>query len=297
MKLAPLLAQFLYANKRLDLEGIGSFSLDPAVIIEKEPTRSTSSIPPGIQFENNPQVKESPELIAFISGQTGKMKALAMADLSSHIELIQQFLNIGKPFLLEGIGSIARIKAGQFEFTPGEPVPQKMKDEVSKDDSTVGSAKSTYKPFLEKQKSGYVFQGSVLALLVIVGLGLALFGGYMLYKRNNRGIEPNLSQNNRPTNPGPSIQSATLSGPENKVEEKTVPANNNAFKYVLETAGKKRAINRYNKLKEYRWDVQMETKDSIQYKIFLILPTLAMDTSRVADSLTALNGRKVYIEQ
>jgi len=119
----------------------------------------------------------------------------------------------------------------------------------------------------------------------------------MLYKRNNRAIEPNLSQNNRPTNPGPSIQSATLSGPENKVEEKTVPANNNAFKYVLETAGKKRAINRYNKLKEYRWDVQMETKDSIQYKIFLILPTLAMDTSRVADSLTALNGRKVYIEQ
>lgn len=297
MKLASLLAQFLYANKRLDLGGIGSFSLDPSVIIEKEPTRQTTTIPPGIHFENNPQVKESPELISFISSQTGKMKALAMADLNSHIELIQQFLNIGKPFLLEGIGSIARIKAGQYEFTPGDPVHQKIKEEVAKDDTTGGTGKSTYKPFLEKQKSGHVFQGSVLALLVIVGLGLALFGGYMLYKRNNRGIEPNLSQHNRPENPTPPVQTESLAVPENKVEEKTSPASNNAFKYVLETAGKKRAINRYNKLKEYRWDVQLETKDSIQYKIFLILPTLAMDTSRVADSLTALNGRKVYVEQ
>ena len=35
------------------------------------------------------------------NAQTGKIKALASADLESYLELAQQFLNIGKPYLLE----------------------------------------------------------------------------------------------------------------------------------------------------------------------------------------------------
>ena len=68
-----------------------------------------------------------------------------------------------------------------------------------------------------------------------------------------------------------------------------------SYKYVLEVAKKKRAVKRYNQLKDIRWKVELETQDSIQYKLFMLLPALS-DTSRTIDSLTVMTGRKVYIE-
>ncbi|MEK7225799.1 MAG: hypothetical protein AAB221_08960, partial [Bacteroidota bacterium] len=112
MKLAPLLAQYLYTHKRLDLPGIGSFVLHSTDVDEPDNNKQGKPIrPEDIHFDNNPGLKEAPDLIQFIAGQTGKIKALAAADLDSHLSIIQQFLNIGKPFLLEGIGSLVKIKS------------------------------------------------------------------------------------------------------------------------------------------------------------------------------------------
>ena len=107
MKLTHLIAQYLYKNKRLDLQGIGSFSLDNSIVIEAEDNKAPQQKGiEGVSFENNATIKEDPELISFISFYTGKIKALASADLNSHLELAKQFMNIGKPFLFEGIGSL-----------------------------------------------------------------------------------------------------------------------------------------------------------------------------------------------
>ena len=56
------------------------------------------------------------------------MKALASSDLCSYIELARQFLNIGKPFQIEGIGTLVRNKSGELEFTPDHLLVGKMKD-------------------------------------------------------------------------------------------------------------------------------------------------------------------------
>ena len=185
LKLAPLLAQFLYSHKRLDLQGIGSFFLDPSIVIENDQSRQTRQPQPeGISFENNPSIRESPELIGFISSQTGKMKALASADLQSHLELAQQFLNIGKPFLLEGIGNLVKVRTGVYEFKPGQLLTEKLREPADKDLSHPGGSDHTYQPFLEKEKTRTTWTKPVLALLVLVGVGLAVLGGYIVYKRN-----------------------------------------------------------------------------------------------------------------
>ncbi|HEV7782444.1 MAG TPA: hypothetical protein VGO58_14315, partial [Chitinophagaceae bacterium] len=72
------------------------------------------------------------------------------------------------------------------------------------------------------------------------------------------------------------------------------PAGN--FKFVLETANAQRAFSRLSKLKTFQWAVQMETKDSLAYKLFMILPGTTSDTTRLIDSLSMLNGKRVYIE-
>ncbi|HET9431619.1 MAG TPA: hypothetical protein VFO70_10615, partial [Chitinophagaceae bacterium] len=188
MKLAPLLAQFLYSHKRLDLAGIGSFFLDPSFSIDNEIVAQQKSISPdAISFESNPSVKDSTDLITFISSQTGKMKALAEADLGSHLELAKQFLNIGKPFMLDGIGSLVKVRSGQFEFKAGAILAEKLKDFSEKDSHEASPEESfkNYEPFLKREKTSTGWAKPVLALLVLVGIGLAVLGGYMIYKKNN----------------------------------------------------------------------------------------------------------------
>lgn len=71
----------------------------------------------------------------------------------------------------------------------------------------------------------------------------------------------------------------------------------NTYKYVLEIAKEPRASKRFNQLKTINWPVQIETTDSIHYKLFIPLPIANADTTKVKDSLTALSGRKVWIER
>ncbi|HEX7904148.1 MAG TPA: hypothetical protein VF487_09735 [Chitinophagaceae bacterium] len=296
MKLAPLLANYLYSQKKLDLPGIGSFMLDPSVSLETDPKQQKSFVTEGISFENNPAIKDCNDLINYISSQTGKMKALAAADLSSHLELIQQFLNIGKPFLLEGIGSLVKIKSGKFEFTSGTVQAEKLKDLTARE-ATATSAKeesfSSYEPSTHKKISAIAWKKPVLFLLAIAGIGIAVWGGYTIYKRNSAKTtsETSLAEKQLETVP---VTDTALAAKE-KTTSSSSSLTLSGYKFVLETATKKRALNRYSTLKKYQWDVHLETKDSLQFKLFLVLN--ATDTTRALDSLTALNGRKVYIEK
>src|SRR3990170_7646449 len=117
VKIPSLLAQYFYTKRRLELPGLGSFVLDISSISALQHSKHRSAVLDGVSFESNVVLKESPDLIAFIAQKTGKMKALASADLDSHLQLAQQFLNMGKPFSFEGIGILSRVKPGEFEFT------------------------------------------------------------------------------------------------------------------------------------------------------------------------------------
>lgn len=317
MKLAPLLAQYLYNNKKLDLPGIGSFLLDPSVDIDTEPGKQQKpAVAEGISFESNPATRESAELISYISARSGKMKALAAADLDSFLELAQQFLNIGKPFILEGIGSIMKTRTGQYEFTPGTLLTEKLKDLPVKEKSNAPAAANeesfnNYNPMIAPRPAPAKWRKPVLAFLIVAGAGLAIWGGYTISKRfadKNTTVAASAADTNLPQTvivpdttvipadsvPVPAQTTQALVQVQPPAAAPDSPAGK--YKYVLETANRKRAFERYNKLKTYEWNVNMETKDSVVFKLYLVLPTLVKDTARVRDSLSVVNGRKVYIE-
>lgn len=310
MKLATLLTQYLYAHHRLDLPGIGSFALDPTMASLLATARPNQLIPDGIRFEYNPALTDATELIAYISAQTGKMKALASADLESHIQLAHQFLNIGKPFHFEGIGTLTRIKAGEFEFIADPLQAPDRKKEGSKDSHRAVSREEQipkYESFLTEKKPKEGWRKPVIMLLAVLGLGLAIWGGYAISKNSRK--DKSTTQQETP-------DSAT--SPETPVTDgNTTPADSSAintttspgitaitqngpqpvFKYILETAQEKRALKRYYQLRAYLWDVKLETQDSVSYKLYVMLPTPQADTSRVIDSLSMFLGRPVYIER
>lgn len=319
-KVAPILAQYLYTNKRLELPGIGVFLLDPSVNTEVENNKQNKSVNlEGVSFEYNPATKESPELIAYISSNTGKMKALASSDLESHLELAQQFLNIGKPFLFEGIGTLTKTKSGELIFTSGQLLPEKMREHTTKETTASYTHEEpviSFKSVLLNPKAKW--KKPVAALLVLAGIVIAVLGGYIVYKKSKAGKEtiPVVETKPEETKPQPTeiikdtakyLNKDTVAAVPVKKDSIIIPPVQNTtpssiatagnYKYVLEIAGIKRAFFRYEKLKHYQWPVQMETKDSVSFKLFMVLPTAAADTMHIRDSLTAMNGRKVHIEQ
>jgi hypothetical protein len=282
LKLAPLLAQFLYVNKHLELPGIGSFVLDPSVVIHNDDHKGGKPTNvEGVSFINNPAIKESPDLVQYISAQTGKMKALAAADLDSYLQLALQFLNIGKPFLVEGIGSLVKVKSGQFTFAPGELMSEKMKEYSARE---ISATSSTEESFSKAEGEKINWRKPVLIMLIVAGLGLGIWGGYTMYK--NMKADNNSEPAIETTSVVPVTDTTrTETGKENLDAQKT-PAGN--YKFVVEVAKKERGLARFNTLKGYGVNVNLETKDSQNYKIFFVLPASASDTTRIRDSLTAL---------
>ncbi len=307
MKLAPVLAQYLYTHKRLDLPGLGTFLLDPAVITEPENSKQGKHINlEGVSFETNTSIKDSPELIQFISAQTGKIKALASADLDSHLSLAQQFLNIGKPFMLEGIGSLEKSSTGEFSFRSGQMLSVPMKDNSAKEKSAerpVDESAGDYKSVFYLPKTKAKWRKPIAVLLLVAGLAFAIWGGYTVYKRttakNNKApIEEKKDETVLVQDTSTSVQQKdnTVKPAPIAVTPVTMAGN---YKFVIETAVKERALSRFGKLKSFGLDVQMETKDSASFKLFFILPAAVADTSRMIDSLRGIYtpaGNKAYIE-
>jgi hypothetical protein len=287
----------------MDLPGIGSFRLDASTYADPDSARQgkTSDLE-GVVFESKPSIKEAPDLVQFIADQTGKLKALAAADLNSHLELVQQFLNIGKPFLLEGIGSLVKIKSGEFSFTAGQIMPEKLKEYSGREiaaTATSEDAFTDYKSVFHQQPKTVNWKKPVAILLVLAGIGLAIWGGYTVYKKTTAKKE---SGEVTPEQQDTIVitDTAQKTGTDSMTISPTVnppAAMAGHFKFILETAPGKRAMDRFNKLKAFQWPVQMETKDSLSYTLFMLLPVNAADTARVRDSLTMLNGKRVVIEK
>jgi hypothetical protein len=302
LKLASLLVQFLYTHKRLDLPGLGSFLLNEPG--SHEPDYHKNDKEAGMEnilFESNTTIKQSPDLVQFIAEQSGKIKALAAADLESHLSLAKQFLNIGNPFLFEGIGTLEKIKSGEYVLTSGAVLQEKPKDHplrAKKETTVIEESNDDYKKIFYTGKLKMKWRKPFVIGLILAGLALAVWGGYIVYKKTN--------SKNKSVSGDQKINKTTVPVQEKndtvilQKDSAVVPVQQGSSgmqKFILEVCNAKRAYERYGRLKTFQWNVQMETKDSVLYKLFMILPASAGDTSHIIDSLSRLNGRRVFIEQ
>jgi hypothetical protein len=295
LKLAPILAQYLYTNKRLTLQGIGMFQSAPSAYVETTHTKNSKEIPTeNISFQNDPSAKLDEELVKYISGQTGKMRALALSDLESYIELMQQFLNIGKPFQLEGIGTLTKIRNQEYGFSQGDLLNEKIiettEKQTSKDNSGEDSTVSFSNLYKKNETPGFTLKKASIAFLLFGGIGLAIWGGYALYSKNQR--PASVSAEETPAQQVVPVEDSikyTVQKKEDSLSEK-VQINNPApgYKFVFEsTPNKKRAIKRFNFLKNINSDIHLETSDSSLFKITVNLNIPPSDTLRIKDSLNS----------
>jgi hypothetical protein len=193
LKLPQLLSQYLYQTRKLDLQGIGSFTLDAGAVIPQETDKIGQMPATGIQFKNVTIATADDALVMFIKEHTGKMKSLAASDLDFFLTTGRQLLNIGKPFYLEGIGTLVKNKDGRLDFTPGEYMIARIDNPVHSGHSSHGGhgghsgteRNVTDEGPREREPRNNTDRQILLLIGIAVGLLIIGGGGYYLYKRNS----------------------------------------------------------------------------------------------------------------
>ncbi len=287
VKLSHLLSEFLFTNKHLDLAGIGRFIVDDAG---------------SISFEQNISTREDVNLVKYITEKSGKMKSLVASDLDSHLELARQFLNIGKPYLFEGIGTLSKNKHGKFDFTQTNTSTEKKETPGEGRDitSTTENSFTDYEEmFSPKRNRTPATRRIVSWLIILAGLSLAVFGGYLVYnKTKNKAAEP-LAKKTEPV-VTPQQSNAVVPGQDTlqliKDPVKNIQTQSttglNSYRFVIEKATRARAFYRYNNLRKDFIKVQMDTKDSVIFNLYFLLPAMPTDTAKKRDSLQRLYGTR-----
>ena len=277
----------------------------------------------GISFKNTTVTAPDDALIQFIKEHTGKMKPLAAADLDFFLTTGKQLLNIGKPFYLEGIGTLMKNREGRLDFTPGEYSTAKLDDpqKDKKKATTYDESPREYEP-----KSNTMRQGLLLAGLIggLIAIG---WGGYYLYKRNTF-VEPSTENQATVIKDTPAVQrtdtgsasqpssqppTAPGTGAAQKETSSTKPADSpgqvasampavatgeNLYKFIiLETTRKGRALRRYNQLLGFQLNIKMDQKDSSYFKLYFPIAAAPKDTTHIRDSLMDVYAAQVRIER
>ena len=298
LKLSALFAKYLYLKKELNLPGIGVFTLDPSVMIPEATDKNATDFVQQIKYVQKPVASADDDFINFIRTETGKIRPLAESDLDSFLTDGKILLNIGKPFHLDGIGSIIKTRTGVYEFTPGEPIHSKenfyneLKEEPTRKKGPYSSEDSVK---TVPMRSVFIVGG------IIAGLIFIIWGGYTLYNKKSTapvsaGITDTIAST--PTKANTILDSVKklIDSSAAKVAQSSAGG---TYKFIIErTANKLRADKRYSQIKATQTDIKMESRDSTLFSLYFVLPASASDTTRIKDSLKNWYGRKnVFIER
>jgi hypothetical protein len=314
LKLTLLFAKYLYQHKQLNLPGIGVFTVDPSVSIPEITDKNYHDFLQHIRFDQKNIHKPDEELIDFIRIHTGKIRPLAESDLESFISEGKILLNIGKPFHLEGIGTLLKSRAGTYEFNAGLPLLDRLENIFPEKDARAASKQSYENDFGNTPKNSGSGRMMWIVLAILVGLGAIIWGGYSLYNRNTDNHGTAATDNTTtPVESSESSQRAVTTVPDTNQVKKpdsstvvndsppvsTTSITPGTYKFIFRTSRNKNyVIKRYNDLKPSTANLFWDTKDSVNFRLYLAIPALPADTTRIRDSLQLWYGsKKVIIEQ
>lgn len=299
MRFDDQLAAYLYEYKTLRLEGIGTFTLDSKVNVPLEQDKEVYYPIEGLSFVYNPKASTDEEIITYLVKKLHKIQPLIRSDLEFYLANIKQFINLGKPYTIEGIGTLSKDNYGVYEFTPGNFLPAKEELNPKRE-----NAAHNY-PVRSQNTAGKTF---VYILLIIAGLaalggigwGISNFIANRKTSSDNEqvhAINDTNTQKSRDTSAGiNTVNSNTLNTDFSAAERRGDSVN---YKMVFEvTPNKTRAVTRTTTLNNYgtrsRYD-SILINNTTYYRLFVPAKIRAADTLRTKKTLSKHLGKQVWI--
>jgi hypothetical protein len=182
LKISVLIAQYFYQNKVLNLPGIGSFYLDESIDVQS--IGNKNDLLEHIHFAQKTINRPDDSLIEFIRKHTGKIKPLAESDLDTFVADGKLMLNIGKPFHIDGVGTLQKNKEGEYQFTPGAPVVQRLEPLPALPVQEWENERPVKKRSVFDESSYDTPNNNRRILIgagIVVGLIIIIWGGYSVY--------------------------------------------------------------------------------------------------------------------
>ncbi len=298
MKIEQLLTPFLIKNKKFSLQDIGTFILLSDPIATKDEIQHLVFTEDSIQFTSDKNAKQDDLLIQYITENTKKIKPLATSDLESFTMLSKQFLNLGKPLLIEGLGSLSKNKYGIYEFTQANKVV--IQKEIPSDFETKKAAelenKITHKKYnfnQSKKSNGLVF------IIILLSIIIAGFVVYLFLQKS-----PESTQQNNVENPAIKEEIDTSADKKNtaidlRFNKTDSNLNTKHFKIIVSNYNSlieaKKGFNSISKL-SYGKNIMMYTKDSIRFYLAVPMNRNITDTIKIKDSMQLLFGKSMGVE-
>lgn len=301
VKIEQALVLFLLKRKQLSLQRIGTFKIDGAIPDNTDNDKPFIIPPDAISFQYDAKTGEDEDLVDFIVQNTKKIKPLASADLDSFLTLGLQFLNIGKPFSIQNLGTLEKLKTGGLEFRPGPLVQRVEVPKVKIQDE--GAEKHEENLFNDYQKKPEGNGKLILIISIIAILGIGAWAAWH-YAFNKKGDEVVTTPetiipvtDSSAIKKTDSINAAKISGDSMLASQKK-SQDSITFKVVVkETNNKAVALARTEILKSYGRNVIMYTADSITFKVAQLFTAPLSDTAKILDSLNRYYYRgKAYID-
>ena len=297
MTIEQIIVQYLYKNKTVTLQNIGTFTITSDVEIPFGSENETILPENAIEYKYNNHAQEDQGLIDYIIENSGKIRPLAISDLESYIILNKQFINIGKPHTIVGLGTLTKSQNEDYTFVQAaasnvvtKEAPRVVREKIKNNVDFDSPKKDTGNSNILK----YAIMG-LLGLLLVGGLG---YGGYWIYE--------NYKSNSMETPASKKVSDSTTktdnniaTGSDTSIKKTVVPTakDTNSFYIVIkEFAILAEAEKRAKKLNEYGNHFVITTKDSITYKMKLPFTKPLTDTLRVKDSISVYFGAKGYVE-
>lgn len=301
MTVEQLITLFVYQHGEISLQGIGHIRLLDAVP-DAEYIQKNKSVPiTGIEFKHVKTAATSPDFIRFYATQRGKIASLAENDIEAYLSMAVQFLNIGNPFEIKGLGALAKNKDGVLSLTPGyflaikaEEAMGKLKERHVEDPAHHGPGAA----YDEEKRNRMSPQTK--GILALVLLALLVVAGWWMYKAfvatPETASTESLSPVNTDTLVAQQVDSAATAQPAPALPDSLQPRN---WKVIFrETSNVKKAIvlNQFDTLKQQlKTPLYLETTDSVRFTFYTISSSAVKDTAQLRDSLRRYFKRPVRL--
>lgn len=296
VKIEQLIVQHLYKQKEVTLQGIGTIRLNPDVVLPADTEKDFTMPDNAFGFQYNLKAGEDEALIDHIVQQTRKMKALASSDMESYAMLAKQFLNIGKPLVIEGVGTIQKNQIGNYEFIAGHFVTPKI-DDIPKQLREKRDESVSFESEAKTDNS----RRNVLMVVSLLFIGMAIFAAW--YFISNR--KPSTPVEPIATEQIPVIQNTVKKDTIAVIKPDSIPSvvaaplvkDSNSFSIVIKDYSTKDAAEKaYARLSTYGHTLKVVTVDSTHFQLTMPFEKPLTDTTVVRDSLKKFFGGKPYVK-
>lgn len=298
MKIEHLIARYLLTHKTLSLQEIGNFRVNGDFVLPTEEDKELILPENAIEFEYDPKARQDDSFINYIVEHTRKIKPLATSDLESFTILGKQFMNIGKPLPLEGLGILFKNQLGKYEFKQGNSF-------IQKPEQNQPAVKEKERPEIDFSSPPRK-KGNTKWLAALITIAVAAILSIIFYTQRKKSIEEveqpvsMVTDSSRNINKPDSSQSTAQQVSKDSLSQTPVQvaADSFSFKVVIrEYDNAALADKKLAQFKTYGHKLILIRPDSNRFLLAMPFMKPAADSTRMRDSLKVLFGGTPYLHK